>query len=116
MKIYSGLEINNELYKLRRNYISLPLIKSVLNAENNLFIWSKYNMSGFTLNYIKGSSFIKTPEDMSSKGKIRFLKKILIVLLKRVKHHYRRYLLGLRMNFLQGSFTNNIKLIFSNKP
>lgn len=116
LKIYTGLEIDDKLFKLRRNYISLSLIKSVLNAENNLYVWSKYNLSGFSLSYLKGSSFIVIPVNMSLMGKTDVLKKILIVILKRIKHRYRRYFVGLRMNLLQNSFTNYVKLTFSNKP
>lgn len=91
---YCGFPIDLELRKLRRQYISLKLIRSILYAEKNLYIWTQYKKSGFSVNYLRGTYGIKVPDKVHKPGSLNILIALFIVLLKKIKHHYRRYLVA----------------------
>jgi len=102
--LYSNFSIHKRITNLRRYYLSPGLIKSILEAEQSLFIYLEYKQSGFTVNYLKGTFYIRVPKVIFQKNYLIILKKLIIVLLKRVKHHYRKYKYG---------FTEKVKYHFT---
>lgn len=94
LRLFSNFEINqSRIRRFKRYYISLPLLKSIIFAERNLFIWAKYYRSGLSTNRFRGTYFIDTKEvgakPMKSNSQT-ILKLIIIIKLKKFKHIIRR--------------------------
>jgi hypothetical protein len=100
LQLHCGFPISAEIRRLRRNYTSFTLIKSLLLAEQNYFRWSEYKSSGFSANYLRGTLYINTArfEFLSSRKKIVIM--LSKVFLRRLLHHNRRLLRGLRRQLL----------------
>jgi len=92
---------NLEKYKTRlgHNFISKELVSKLIQAENNSFIWTRYNNSGFTENRFKGLTFIQVPTRILSKTQKELYVKIIILFMKKIKHTFRRYLVGLNLQY-----------------
>jgi hypothetical protein len=99
LSLYCNFNPRERIARLRRYFISQDLIQSVLKAERDFYVWSEYKSSGFSANYLKGSSFIHTPLVSFRTPRSQIPLRLLFILAKRVKHHYRRYLVALRKEF-----------------
>ena len=84
--------------KIKRYYISPKLIRALQRVENNQLIYTRYSESGFTKNYFKGSSYIKVPEKLYYSSHVYIIRRVIIIILKRLKHITRRVKSGLFMN------------------
>jgi hypothetical protein len=100
LHIYYNFDIYKYLHKLRLHHVSYELMTKLIQAENESFIWARYYNSGFSQNYFKGMYFIRVPENIISKSKKYLYIKILIMFLKKIKHLVRRYLRGLKTEFI----------------
>ena len=96
---YHNFPIQRYKKKLRRQFISLSLLKAVLQAERNSYVWTRYRYSGFSVNYFKGIYNLRTPNPIVPRSKREFCLRLLIMLLKKPKHHYRRLILGYSNEF-----------------
>jgi len=100
LNIYCNFPLFKKLFMLRKYYISKDLIKSILIAEKNNFVYFEYKKSGFSNYVYPGTIEIKTPNNLYSQDRINLSKRLVILLLKRVKHLARRYYQGFREKFL----------------
>ena len=92
---YHNFKLENKVRKLKKHYFSFGLMSKILNAEKSTYIWSSYNNSGFSTNYFKGLTGIKTPSHILYKNKRDLMRRLVRVFLKKIKHHYRRLYVGL---------------------
>jgi hypothetical protein len=81
--------------KIKRYYISLRLIRALQRVENNQLIYTKYNESGFTKNYFIGTSYIKVPKKLYYSSRVYITRRVIIIILKRLRHITRRIKSGL---------------------
>lgn len=96
---YHNFPIERYKKRLRRQFISLSLLKSVVRAERNSYVWTRYRYSGFSVNYFKGIFNLRTPSPIIPRSKREFCLRLLIMLLKKPKHHYRRLIVGYSNEF-----------------
>jgi hypothetical protein len=88
--VFCGFPISKELKKLKRYYFSITLIKFIIKAENQNYIWTKYSNSGLSVNRFKGTLTIITPKIMKLNGKTEIAKKLCIIKIKKYFHILRR--------------------------
>lgn len=81
--------------KIKRYYLSIHLIRALQQVENKNFVYTKYSDSGFTKNYFLGTSHIKVPRELHYDSKIYIIQKVIVIVLKRLKHAARRVKSGL---------------------
>ena len=93
--LYCDFSVAQELKRLRRYYYSTHLVKAIVNAENNYFIWAKYKDSGLSLNRFKGTYFIVTPDFTKLEKPTQLLKKITMIKIKKYYHICRRFIRSL---------------------
>jgi hypothetical protein len=99
LKMYSDFSFSKPISKYKRNYLSLNLIRAVIYAEQKLYIFVDYNETGLSLGYLKNTSAIRVPTSINKLNKKQILLRIIMVLLKQLKHKIRRYKKGLRHNY-----------------
>lgn len=92
---YHNFKLENKVRKLKKHYFSFGLMGKILIAEKSTYIWSSYKNSGFSTNYFKGLIGIKVPSNILSISKLDLIYRIIRVFLKKIKHHYRKLLVGL---------------------
>ncbi len=87
---HEGLRLEKILSSLRRQYISYELLTKVYQAERNSFIFTLYRESGFSRNYFSGLISLRLPARMLPATRTDLWIRIMILLAKKVRHHYRR--------------------------
>jgi hypothetical protein len=90
LSIYARFPLEQNVHKISRYFLTLPLIKSILQAENKFYLWSSYLGSGFSANYFKGTLQIDITKLQTNLGFIRTSRKFCLALAKTVFHHIRR--------------------------
>jgi hypothetical protein len=95
LSYYHDFNIEDKVRKLRKNYFSFKLIQKILRAEKTSYIWTSYKNSGFSVNYFQGLIGIKIPSNILYKSKRDLVRRLILVFLKKIKHHYRRLYVGL---------------------
>ena len=96
LHLYCGFPLGDEIYKLRRNYSSIKLIRAIIAAERNYFKWSSYKTSGLSVNYLKGTLNINISRAQTLDSIFTIFKMLLKVYLRLIYHHFRRYFQGFR--------------------
>ncbi len=96
---YHNFPIQRYKRRLRRQFISLSLLRAVVRAERDSYIWTRYRHSGFSVNYFKGIYNLRIPDAILPRSKREFCLRLLIMLLKKPKHHYRRLFIGYLTEF-----------------
>ena len=96
LNMYCNFPLLRKLFMLRKYYISRDLIKSTLIAEKNNFVYFEYKKSGFSNYVYPGTIEIKTPDNLYSQEQTNLGRRLVIILLKRVKHLSRRYYQGFK--------------------
>ena len=91
---FFGYSLYSKLNNLSKYYISIDLIKIIMRAELTNFIYFKLKDSGFILYKYKGTLYIKTPINIYKQTRVEIVFRLLILLVKRYKHMYRRYRLA----------------------
>ena len=99
LNLYCNFPLSEKMYRLRKYYFSKNLIKSTLIAEKNNYVYFEYKKSGFSSYVYPGTMQIKTPDNLCSIEAVNLSKRMIILLLKRVKHLTRRYYQGFREKF-----------------
>jgi len=99
LSIYYSFNLDKYMNRLGHNFISRDLVSKLIQAENNSFIWTRYNNSGFTENRFKGLTFIEVPARILSRTQKELNIKIIILLMKKIKHTFRRYLVGFKLQY-----------------
>jgi hypothetical protein len=94
--LYSSFDIASKIPLLRRHYISFDLIKSQIRAEKELYRWILYKDAGLSVNYFAGTLAINTSRKVLLHSNTRILRNLSTLILKKVYHHYRRYIQGVR--------------------
>ena len=96
LHLYCNFPLGDEIYKLRRNYKSMKLVRALIAAERNYFKWSSYKASGLSVNYLKGTLNINIDRVQYLDSFHVICKMLLQVYLRSIYHHFRRYSQGLR--------------------
>lgn len=91
---YHNFPIQRYIKRLRRQFISLSLMKAVVQAERESYVWTRYRYSGFSVNYFKGIYHLRIPATIVPVSRRELCLRLLIMLLKKPKHHYRRLIAG----------------------
>lgn len=95
LSLYCDFSVAQELKRLKRYYYSSQLVKAIVNAENDYFIWTKYKDSGLSLNRFKGTYEIATPDFTKLEKKTQLLKRIIMIKIKKYYHICRRFIKSL---------------------
>lgn len=88
--IYTNLNLDSKIKKLRRNFFTIQLVKSIMYSEKNLFHLIPYQISHLSQNYFKGTAHIKFIEFNSSSEWSNVFMRIILVIYKKNKHFLRR--------------------------
>lgn len=89
-KIKYNFKIIENLSKFDRHYFSFKLLKNIITAESNDFIFFDHNLTGITKNKFIGTSFLRFPKNINSTTRITFLFRFIVLIGKRLKHRRRR--------------------------
>jgi hypothetical protein len=92
--LYCNFPLENELYRLRRNYKSIKLVQSLVVAERKYFKWSSYKTSGLSANYLKGTLGINIERFQYLDSFHIICKMLFQVYCRAIYHHFRRYFQG----------------------
>ncbi len=96
---HKGLHLESILRSLRRQYISYELLSKVYQAERDSYIFTLYREYGFTKNYFSGLLVLRLPERLLPATKTDLMIRILILVAKKIRHHYRRLLRSYKLLF-----------------
>ena len=101
LHLYSNFPLLSQVRKIKRYYNSVSLMKATIHAEKNLFIWARYNKSGFTKNRFKGTYNIVVPSNISYLNQrilSFYVLRLGILQIKKIRHILRRLIVGIKKN------------------
>ena len=110
LSLYCGFKIDSEISNLKRYYLSSNLVRAILSAEKNMFIWVKYSQSGIASNKFSGSLKVLTPLEIEINSSLILFSKLLIIKIKKYKHIVRRFTQGFRYRISYSHDRVNFKL------
>lgn len=96
LNLFCKLDLTRIIKKLKKYYISVKLIRSIMFAEKMNFVYFQYKESGLSNYVYPGTINIKTPEKYNKKSLLDLILQMIIILIKRPKHLVRRYYEGFR--------------------
>jgi hypothetical protein len=93
---FGGFNIQKKIRKLDRYYRSPKLIRAIIKSEREAFYWTSYKNSGFESDYLKRSFSLDISRFSIPENYWDLIRKLSLVQVKALYHHYRRYIAGLR--------------------